>query len=778
MPPDFWRTSDIIADGTLCVLYTMLNASLNSANRLVLGTYGFSFPALLTSAHMFFNMVFLAPVMVLIPSYRTEHARLFCGNWMELAVIAVLNVAQITLNNSSLVHIELSMNQVVRATLPVFVALLDSVCKTPPPLHHMVMLVTISLGANLVVYQPASVSGSKFQGVVLVTLSVIMQASQMCFAGSLLSGKFDALQITFYTSPIALLASIGPASLVEGYQFVRFIARNPRLAFMALAGTSTLAAIYNVVVFQTIQRLSAVGSAVLGNVKVVVLLFLSSLLMGEMQSWDSSQLLGCALTFSGAAVYSSFKLLSADKNSRGSGTWRALWSSHSAARLSAASLGFPVVMLVAFFLICGDYIALDRSWNSQLLKGMKLNGHCPEGELKGDGTDPCRNVTVDARRGRPLPAPARGELVLITGGSGFIGSHLTTRLLELGYSVRVFDNLETGNLLYLELRAPRLEFYYGDILDIEALRVAMVGVKGIFHLGAASKVLPSLKDPAMATFNYERNAIGTSRVLQAANETTSVQKVIYAASSTYYGNQEVPFRETDSFRPTSPYAASKYMGELEMLTHDSLYHLDTLSLRFFMVYGPRNPSQGAYAIVTGKFLGRLQEGQPLVIEGTGENFRDFVHVQDIARALILGYQSKVHGTVINVGTGKAYSVKDVADIVSSNQVHVAPRPNDLLGTLADTCRAKHLLHFEAEYDFLATMRQMITDAKAGKAKYLAPMWEDPQVVKAVDQRLPGWSSLPSSLDQSARIREALGSDHSFLSGLLTELGVSVSPHHT
>merc|ERR1719409_605008 len=195
-------------------------------------------------------------------------------------------------------------------------------------------------------------------------------------------------------------------------------------------------------------------------------------------------------------------------------------------------------------------------------------------------------------------------------------------------------------------------------MDLDALRAAMAGAKGVFHLGAASKVLPSLKDPGMGTFNVERNAVGTSRVLQIANETKMVRKVMYAASSTYYGNQPVPFSETDDFMPTSPYAAAKYMGELTMQTNDNLYNIPTLSLRFFMVYGPRNPSEGAYAIVTGKFLGRLKRGEPLLIEGTGENFRDFVHVDDIARALILGYQSEIRGTAINVGTGMTHSVKE------------------------------------------------------------------------------------------------------------------------
>jgi len=275
----------------------------------------------------------------------------------------------------------------------------------------------------------------------------------------------------------------------------------------------------------------------------------------------------------------------------------------------------------------------------------------------------------------------------------------------------------------------------------------------------------------MGTFNIERNAVGTSRVLEVANETQLVHKVVYAASSTYYGNQQVPFEEADPFVPTSPYAASKYMGELAMATNDHLYGLHTLSLRFFMVYGPRNPSQGAYAIVTGKFIQRLREGLPLIIEGSGDNFRDFVHVRDVARALVLGYQSSVHGTAINVGTGHTFSIKEVADLVSSNQQHVAPRRGDLRGTMADTCRAKRLLHFEAEHDFVATMREMITDAKGGSSEHLAPMWVEPSVVKAMTRRIPGWSFLPAS-EQSNSIREALNRDPLFLQRALESLRTS------
>mgnify|MGYP002804099778 CR=1 FL=1 len=374
------------------------------------------------------------------------------------------------------------------------------------------------------------------------------------------------------------------------------------------------------------------------------------------------------------------------------------------------------------------------------------------------GMDPCSGHAVNEILGSPKAV--ENETVLVTGGSGFIGSHLVEMLLELGYTVRVYDNLETGNLLFLNLRHPRLHFVYGDIMDMDSMRTAMVGVRGVFHLGAASKVLPSLKNPAMGTFNVEKNSVGTSRVLEAANETMMVRKVLYAASSTYYGNQAVPFTETDPFMPTSPYAASKYMGELIMLTNDNLYKLPTLSLRFFMVYGPRNPAQGAYAIVTGKFIDRLKNGQPLIIEGDGQNFRDFVHVNDVARALILGYQSDIHGTSINIGSGEKHSVKEVADLISSNQQHVAARKNDLLGTLADTCRARSTLNFQSRHDFIATMKVMIEDALAGRSDYFAPMWGETAVEDALEKMLPGWKSLTGP-ERNARLKSALAANRSF-----------------
>ena len=185
--------------------------------------------------------------------------------------------------------------------------------------------------------------------------------------------------------------------------------------------------------------------------------------------------------------------------------------------------------------------------------------------------------------------------------AGFIGSNLVELLLSLGYKVRVLDNLSTGNPRYLDRTNNMLEFMYGDITQLEDCRQAVKGVSGVFHLAAMSKVLPSMGDVTMARFCVENNVLGTFNVLQASLD-EGVKKVVYAASSTAYGNTPVPNVETVLPDLQTPYAASKYMGEVLMDQFDRVFNLPTLCLRFFMVYGKRQPSEGAYAIVTGRFV--------------------------------------------------------------------------------------------------------------------------------------------------------------------------------
>ena len=323
--------------------------------------------------------------------------------------------------------------------------------------------------------------------------------------------------------------------------------------------------------------------------------------------------------------------------------------------------------------------------------------------------DPCRN-----QEGPNEPAKVTdGRLALVTGGAGFIGSNLLELLLELGFRVRVLDNLSTGFKSYVPTEDERVEFIEGDVRNYAEVEKAVEGVAVVFHLAAMSKVAPSLKDPSMVNFCLENNVLGTDNVLR-ASLAAKVGKVVYAASSTYYGNQPVPFAEDLPMTISSPYAQTKHEGELLMNLYNELYKLPTVNCRFFMVYGPRQPSEGEYAIVTGVFLKQHEDGKDLTIEGDGSHFRDFIHVSDVARGLVMAYQNEeARGVTINLGSGDAVSIKEVANMISrEKQKHVPERPNDLVGTLANTCMAKHLLGFETRKEFRTEMKKQVDEILA------------------------------------------------------------------
>jgi nucleoside-diphosphate-sugar epimerase len=340
------------------------------------------------------------------------------------------------------------------------------------------------------------------------------------------------------------------------------------------------------------------------------------------------------------------------------------------------------------------------------------------------------------------------SLVLVTGGAGFIGSHLVETLLKGSFRVRVVDSFETGSVRFLNIMHPRLEVRTGSIDDIEFINESMQGVDAVFHLAAASKVAPSLKAPSMATFNVLVNAVGTARLLEAAKNSGSVKRFIYAASSTYYGNQKIPFAEYNSFVPSSPYAASKYMGELMCSTYDKVFDLPCVNLRFFMVYGPRQPSAGAYAIVTGKFVDQFKQNKSLTIEGTGEQFRDFIHVKDIVRGLMKALGSSVRGQTINLGTGTTRSIKQLADLISSNQTHVQPRPHDLHGTLANTSLAETLLDFKPCEDFEEEILRMKT---AAEDEHVNGFWKMDSTKALLASVIPGYSNMTFHQQEEAFI---------------------------
>jgi UDP-glucose 4-epimerase len=276
------------------------------------------------------------------------------------------------------------------------------------------------------------------------------------------------------------------------------------------------------------------------------------------------------------------------------------------------------------------------------------------------------------------------ETMLVTGGAGFIGSHLVERLLDLGHHVRVLDNLSQGRADWVDRRA---EFLRGDITDLELCRRACTRAAGVFHLAAMSRVAPSLEKFEFCT---EQNVIGTQNMLIAARD-AKVRRFIYSGSSTYYGNGASPQKETALPQCLNPYAVSKYVGEQFCEVFTRVYGLPTVTLRYFNVYGPRQPSVGAYALVLGVFLDQQRRGEPLTIHGDGRQRRDFIHVSDVVAANLAAYASDVQGAVMNVGSGSNASIKEVADLISPHQVHLPRRAGDAQETLADIGRIESLL---------------------------------------------------------------------------------------
>ena len=282
--------------------YLALNSLLNLLNRWALGLYGLRFPLVMTASHMIFGTCALAPLMCLRDSYASAHAEVLRRDWRGLLTIAVMNGFQIACNNASLTVMELSMNQVVRASIPVLVALLG-ICiehKTPS-VAEGACLVIISLGVVLCVWEE---SKNAVAGILLTVASSVMQSIQMSLSGRLMAGKLDSFQMTFYTGPVAF-ASLAPFAFgLEYVTFAQSLSERPWATVGFLSASCCVALAYNVVLFQSVRTLSSVGTAILGNVKIVLLLVLSSVLLGEIGAWTANQLGGCVLTFAAAGGYS------------------------------------------------------------------------------------------------------------------------------------------------------------------------------------------------------------------------------------------------------------------------------------------------------------------------------------------------------------------------------------------------------------------------------------------------------------------------------------------
>lgn len=303
----------------------------------------------------------------------------------------------------------------------------------------------------------------------------------------------------------------------------------------------------------------------------------------------------------------------------------------------------------------------------------------------------------------------RRPMYLVTGGAGFIGSNLVEALLRRGKAVRVLDNFSTGSRANLEGLPGKPEVIEGDLRDRDVVRRAVEGVEGVFHQAALRSVPRSVDDP-IATNDV--NVAGTLGLLVACRE-AGVRRVVYASSSSVYGDDPtLPKREGQTPRPISPYAVSKLAAEHYCVVFSRLYGLETVSLRYFNVFGPRQHPESRYAAVIPRFLQQAVAGEPLEVHGDGEQSRDFTYVENVVEANLLAMEKQgVAGEVINVACGERTTVLGVADAIARclgrplPRRHTPPRPGDVRHTLADIGCAEKLLGYRVQVGFEEGMRR-------------------------------------------------------------------------
>lgn len=309
---------------------------------------------------------------------------------------------------------------------------------------------------------------------------------------------------------------------------------------------------------------------------------------------------------------------------------------------------------------------------------------------------------------------------LVTGGAGFIGSHIVERLLRDGQSVRVLDNFATGKRENLAPFAGRIDLFEGDLRKPADCAKACAGIEIIFHEGAVPSVPKSVEDP---TTTHEANINGTFNILMAARD-AGCRRLVFAASSSAYGDQpELPKRETAKPAPLSPYAAHKLLGEYYLSVFYKCWGLETISLRYFNVFGPRQDPKSQYAAAIPAFVTAIINDKPPTIFGDGEQTRDFTFIDNVVHANMLAASApKVEGQVVNIACGERVSVNQI--IAQINQLlgknvscnYVPDRPGDVKHSLADIALARKLIGFEPVVSFADGLRRAIEWYKQSSKK--------------------------------------------------------------
>jgi len=316
----------------------------------------------------------------------------------------------------------------------------------------------------------------------------------------------------------------------------------------------------------------------------------------------------------------------------------------------------------------------------------------------------------------------------VTGGAGFIGSHLVDRLLRDGHDVVVIDSLISGRQdnLIQHKNNKRFQFHQLDVTETEAIKTHIRDVDWVFHLAALADIVPSIKQPL---HYHKSNVDGTVSVLEAARS-CDIKKFVYAASSSCYGiADQLPTTEDAPIRPEYPYALTKFVGEQYVMHWNNLYKLPCISLRLFNVFGPRSRTTGAYGAVFGVFLKQKITGRPFTVVGDGTQTRDFTFVNDVVDAFVRSAESKIEGEIFNVGSGGTYSINHLVELLGGEKLHIPKRPGEPDCTFADMRKISQFLGWHPSVSFKEGVKDMIDNIDMWQS---APLWDEKSIEKATE----------------------------------------------
>jgi len=314
--------------------------------------------------------------------------------------------------------------------------------------------------------------------------------------------------------------------------------------------------------------------------------------------------------------------------------------------------------------------------------------------------------------------------VLVTGGAGFIGSHLVNALVNRDDNIIVLDNFSTGRQKNLDHVKEKIQIIECDLSQPGKWQDLFKNIDYVFHLAALADIVPSIENPDSY---YQSNVNGTFNVLEACRK-YQVKKIVYSASSSCYGiPDEYPTKETAEIRPQYPYALTKNLGEQLIMHWCQLYELPVVSLRFFNVYGPRSRTSGTYGAVFGVFLAQKLADKAFTVVGDGTQTRDFTFVSDVVDAIIAAADSYVSGEIINIGSDNTYSVNRLVELLGGEVVHIPKRPGEPDCTWADTTKAKKLLNWQPKVSLEKGVSILLDNIDYWRE---APVWDKNTIAKA------------------------------------------------